>query len=95
MTNLPLLSKKKTFFSKTEPVKTILFEDIYRCVDRNEAESLLFDPYAEEELIRHLQDRYGLIDDSFFINYDVDRILTKVGENTTTVKKDVTDDFEA
>jgi len=56
---------------------------------------LLVDPYAEEELIRHLQERYGLIDDLFYMNYDVDRILTKVGENTTTVKKDAADDFEA
>ncbi len=90
-----MLSKKKTFFSKTEPVKTILFEDIYRCVDRKEAEMLLIDPYAEEELIRHLQERYGLIDDFFFINYDVEKILAKVGENMTPVKKDVTDEFEA
>jgi len=55
---------------------------------------LLIDPYAEEELIRHLQERYGLIDDFFYINYDVDRILTKVGENNSTVKKDATDSFE-
>jgi len=45
------LSKKKTFFSKSEPVKTVLYEDIFRCVDRNEAETLLLDSYAEEELI--------------------------------------------
>jgi hypothetical protein len=95
VTGVPMLSKKKTFFSKTEPVKTILFEDIYRCVDRKEAEMLLIDPYAEEELIRHLQERYGLIDDFFFINYDVEKILAKVGENMTPVKKDVTDEFEA
>jgi len=54
MQNVPLLSKKKTFYTKSEPVKTILYEDIYRCVDRNEAEQILQDCYAEEELIRHL-----------------------------------------
>ncbi len=54
MQNVPLLSKKKTFYTKNEPVRTILFEDIYRCVDRREAEQLLQDTYAEEELIRHL-----------------------------------------
>ena len=53
MQNVPLLSKKKTFYTKNEPVKTILFEDIYRCVDRKEAEQILLDAYAEEELIRH------------------------------------------
>jgi hypothetical protein len=83
MQNVPLLSKKKTFYTKNEPVRTILYEDIYRCVDRREAEQLLQDPYAEEELIRHLQERYGLIDDCFFINYETDAILQKVGDNSS------------
>lgn len=81
MQNVPLLSKKKTFFTKNEPVKAVLFEDIYRCVDKREAEQILQDTYAEEELIRHLQERYGLIDDFFFINYETDGILQRVGEN--------------
>jgi len=54
MQNVPLLSKKKTFFKSKEPIKTILFEDIYRCVDRREAEQILTDPFAEDELIKHL-----------------------------------------
>jgi len=65
-----------------------LFEDVYRCVDRKEAEIMLQDPYAEEELIRHLQDRYGLIDDMFFINYEIENILARIGENNSKVGRD-------
>ena len=53
-------------------------EDIYRCVDRREAESFLSDTYAEEELVRHLQDRYGLIDESFLINYNIEKLMQKI-----------------
>ena len=79
MDNVPLLQKKKTYFKSSQSVKTILFEDIYRCSDRTQAEEILDDHYAEEELIRHLQDRYGLIEDSFWLNYDYDKILNRVG----------------
>ena len=79
MKNVPLLSKKKSFFKpKQDLVKTILMEDIYRCVDRREAESFLSDTYAEEELVRHLQDRYGLIDESFLINYNIEKLMQKI-----------------
>lgn len=61
--NIPLLSEKKTFKSKAMPVKTIRIEDVYRCVDRGEAEALLRDPYAENEMIKLLEARYGQIDD--------------------------------
>ena len=37
------------------------------------------DKYAEQEMTRHLSDRYGEIKDLFFINYDVEKILTKIG----------------
>ena len=55
---------------------------------------MLQDPYAEEELIRHLQDRYGLIDDMFFINYDIENILARIGENNSKVGRDQIEDFE-
>jgi hypothetical protein len=63
--NLPILSKKKTFFKtkKKELIKTIYREDLLRCVDRREAESLLMDPFAEETLVEHLQSRYGTIEE--------------------------------
>ena len=29
-------------------------EDLYRCIDKREAEQMLADEYAEDELLRHL-----------------------------------------
>jgi hypothetical protein len=77
------------------PVKTILYEDIYRCVDRGEAEAMLQDAYAEDEMIRHLGERYGEIEDLLFVNYNIDHLLTKVGQQKTTVKKDEFSQFES
>jgi hypothetical protein len=57
------LLKKKKFIKEKDPVTTILMEHLYRCIDRREAEQILNDPYAEDELIRHLEERYGAIDD--------------------------------
>jgi len=68
--NIPLLMKQQTYFKKSSPIKTILLEDIYKCANRFAAEKLLYDPYAVEEMLRHLSERYGEIDDHFFINYD-------------------------
>lgn len=45
-------------------------EDLYRCVDRREAEQLLQDSYAEDELLMHLEERYGAIQDFELFNYD-------------------------
>ena len=101
MENVPLLQKKETYFKSSKSVKTILFEDIYRCTDRTQAEEILSDQYAEEELTRHLQDRYGLIEDSFFLNYDFDKILNRVGMGSMSkdtgglVKKDVDAELQA
>ena len=44
--NIPLLSKKKTYFKKSSPIKTITMEDVYKCSSRFEGEQLLEDPYA-------------------------------------------------
>jgi hypothetical protein len=59
----------QTYFKGSDPVKTVLFEDVYKCKDRLEAERLLDDDTAETELIRHLQERYGQIEDLFMLNY--------------------------
>ena len=77
--NIPLLSHKKTYFKSSLPIKTIFLEDVYKCSNRFEAEKLLDDQYAVEELLRHLNERYGEIDEHFFVNYDTDSILSRVG----------------
>jgi len=51
-------------------MKVVTYEDIYRSLDLDEAESILFDAFAEEEALKHLQARYGEIEDLFFINYE-------------------------
>ena len=56
-----------------------MFEDIYKCSNSFEAEKLLDDPYAVEEMIRHLSERYGEIDEHFFVNYEIESILRAVG----------------
>ena len=47
-----------------------MLEDIYQCSNRFEASNLLEDSYAVEEMMRHLSELYGEIDDHFFVNYD-------------------------
>lgn len=56
-----------------------MLEDVYKCSSRFDAERLLEDPYAVDEMIRHLGERYGEIDEQFFVNYDVEAILRQVG----------------
>jgi len=77
--NIPLLGHKQTYFKKSSPIRTIMLEDVYKCSNRFEAEQLLDDPYAIDEMLRHLSERYGDIEEQFFINYDVDGILNRVG----------------
>lgn len=43
--NLPILQKKQTYFG-TNLVKEILYEDIFRSLDYEEAETILKDTYA-------------------------------------------------
>jgi hypothetical protein len=38
LTNFPLLQRKKTYFKNSDPVKTVLFEDVYRCTERTEGQ---------------------------------------------------------
>lgn len=94
MMNVPLLSTKKTFFKSKDPVKTILLEDIHRCVNKQEAELLMTDTYAEDEMIRLLEERYGPIEESFFINNDIDRLIGRMLGLNKNIVRDEIDDFE-
>lgn len=40
--DMPLLQKKRTYFD-SNIVKNVTYEDIYRCIEKEEAESLLLD----------------------------------------------------
>ena len=51
-------------------VKTILYEDLYKCLDKYEADDLLDESYAEDTMLKHVSDRYGEIEKFFFINYN-------------------------
>jgi hypothetical protein len=69
--NLPLLVRKRSYLNQqTEIVKNITFEEVARSLDRAEAEALLHDPFAQDELLRHLQAKFGPIDQFFHINYN-------------------------
>lgn len=90
--NIPLFSKQQTYFKQTSPIKTTLLNDVHRCTDRQQAENLLNDSYAENEVIRLLESRYGEIDDFVYINYNIEKILNKIRQMTqvddAVVKKD-------
>jgi hypothetical protein len=54
--------KKRSYIKeKTDIIKNITYEDIMRSLDRREAEKLLGDPFAQQELIDHLTKQYGPI----------------------------------
>ncbi len=68
--NLPLLAKKRSYLKQsTDIIKNITYEDVLRALDRTEAESLLLDTFAEDELKEHLVNKFGQVKDMFHINY--------------------------
>ena len=78
--NIPLLAQREsTYFRRTDKIKTILYDDLYRCVDQYEATKILEDPYAFAEMKRHLSARYGEVAEGTFLNYDIDNVLITAG----------------
>ena len=73
--NIPLLNKIKSTENKKEKVQTVLMKDLYKCATKFEANQILKDPYALEEMIKHLTKLYGEIEEDFYIDYDLDFIL--------------------
>ena len=51
--NLPLLVKKRSYMD-TNIIKNVTFEDIYRCLEVKEAQTMLIDSYAEDEIHKHI-----------------------------------------
>jgi hypothetical protein len=94
-TNLPLLVKKRSYIKQTtDIIKNITFEDIMRCLDKNEAENLLCDPFSQDELASHLTAQYGPIKDIFHINYSPQEILNRFMRGGKNVSTDEIQDFE-
>jgi hypothetical protein len=94
-TNLPLLVKKRSYLKQTtDIIKNITFEDIMRCLDKNEAENLLCDPFSQDELASHLTAQYGPIKDIFHINYSPQEILNRFMRGGKNVSTDEIQDFE-
>jgi hypothetical protein len=93
--NLPLLSKKRSYLKQsTDIVKNVTFEDIIRCLDKNEAETLLMDHFASDELKSHLTSMYGPLRDMFHINYKPQDILNRFIRSGRAVGADEIMDFE-
>eukprot|EP00352_Strombidinopsis_acuminata_P006984 CAMPEP_0176352828 /NCGR_PEP_ID=MMETSP0126-20121128/11344_1 /TAXON_ID=141414 ORGANISM="Strombidinopsis acuminatum, Strain SPMC142" /NCGR_SAMPLE_ID=MMETSP0126 /ASSEMBLY_ACC=CAM_ASM_000229 /LENGTH=77 /DNA_ID=CAMNT_0017704187 /DNA_START=1032 /DNA_END=1265 /DNA_ORIENTATION=+ len=74
---------------------TVLQGDIFRCIDRAEALNILNDPYAEEEMIRLLEAKYGPVKESFLFDYAPDSMISSAGVGTDTIKKDMFRAFES
>jgi hypothetical protein len=60
---------------------------------------LLGDTYSEDELIRHLEGKYGPIADYYHLNYNTDSILGRLGFQKVVQSDGMTqlqmrDDFE-
>ena len=77
--NIPLLNKRATYFKKSNKVQTVLLEDLYKCSSRFEATEILENSYAIDEMKRHLSERYGEIEEDFFVGYDTDQLLKSAG----------------
>jgi hypothetical protein len=65
-----------------------------RCLDKNEAESLLLDSFASDELLKHLSGQYGEIEDMFHINYKPAEILNRFMRGGKNVSTDEIQEFE-
>ena len=93
--NLPLLVKKRSYIKQsTDIVKNITYEDVMRCLDKNEAESLLLDEFAQNELVKHITDKFGPLKDFFHINYRTGEIINRYLKNGKTVASDEIYEFE-
>jgi hypothetical protein len=93
--NLPLLVKKRSYLKeKTDIVKNITYEDIVRCLDLHEAEAILNDSLAQDELIKHLTQKYGPIKEMFHINYAVKDIIKRFVKQRRSVGTDEVSEFE-
>jgi hypothetical protein len=75
-------------------VRAITFDDIYRCLEKNDAAEILNDTHAENELKKLLTKYYGGgINKLEYINYHVGKIVDSFHSVSGTVGKDHLDEF--
>lgn len=93
--DLPVLHKKATFYNKSASnIRAITFDDIYRCLEKNDAKEMLNDTYAENEMKKLLTKYYGgNIDKIEYINYSVGKIVDSFHSVSGTLGKDHLDEF--
>ena len=93
--NMPLLVKKRSYLKQsTEIIKNVTYEDVMKCLDKNEAESILLDPLAKDEVHTHIEKNFGKIQEIFFINYKTANILSRFHVNGKPVGTDQIEEFE-
>lgn len=91
--NLPLLNKRKSA-SGLNVVKPIAHIDLVNTNSKEEAGKILNDELASEELITHLEKRFGQVDNFFFINYKPNQIIQMYSKSIFNVKVNELEDFE-
>ena len=83
VSNLPLLAKKNTYFKKSLNMKTIFYEDVYRCNSRSEAFELLSGTEAEKAMTEHIESKFGSVAEFETFSYDIESILNRLGFTKT------------
>eukprot|EP00347_Sterkiella_histriomuscorum_P022335 403330842 len=91
--NLPLLNKRKNP-SGLNVVRPVLHLDIVNSTSKEEAGRILNDEMASEELLSHLEKRFGQIENFFFINYKPNMIIDTYNKTMFKVKVDEMQEFE-
>lgn len=94
--NLPVLNTKSTFYNKSNKIiKSVTFEDVYRCLEKTEAKRMLSDTTAEQEMERLLVKYYGgAMQKVEFINYDAERIVRSFHSPSGHLGKDHLNEFQ-
>lgn len=94
--NLPVLNTKSTFYNKSNKIiKTITFEDVYRCLEKSEAKRMLSNATAEQEMEKLLVKYFGgSIQRVEFINYDAERIVRSFHSPSGSLGKDHLNEFQ-
>jgi hypothetical protein len=73
--NLPLLKKRQMKTSGKQVINPLVFDDVYRAQDPDEALSMLEDEFAINELITHLEVLYGEVEELSLLNYAPEKIV--------------------
>lgn len=75
-------------------MKNITYEDIMNAPNKEEAYQMINDEFASEELIDHLEKRFGKITDMFNINYTDHYVVDRLFKSRGKVKANDLTEFE-